>query len=80
MLLARRDAKSPEHSARPTNKDLTGKAVADRLATQAKPKEDTMSNYAKVLLAEMNLMNLAKIAPTKAARDFWYRKALDVRS
>jgi hypothetical protein len=39
-----------------------------------------MSDYAKTLRAETNLMDLAKTAPTKAARDFWYRKALDVRS
>ena len=39
-----------------------------------------MSNYAKVLLAEMNYTDLAKTATTKAARDFWYRKALDTRS
>lgn len=39
-----------------------------------------MSDYAKTLRAEMNLTDLAKTAPTKTARDFWYRKALEVRS
>ncbi len=38
-----------------------------------------MTSYATILKAETNYMELAKTAPTPAARAFWYRKALDVR-
>ena len=38
-----------------------------------------MNNYSATLKAETNYMDLAKTAPTPAARAYWYRKALDVR-
>ncbi len=38
-----------------------------------------MNTYAATLKAETNYMDLAKTAPTPAARAFWYRKALSVR-